>query len=605
MPQTEDIEYIKDYEAYDCINASEDDDDFDPQDEPYEPSPEELQNMSQNPFKAKVFDPETMLFDLAEARKTETKFRESILSLMMSVLISSDKPNALLCGPAGCGKTKIVEELAYRLENSENIVPQLKGYKIYALQLSDIVADSGLMGDLENKVKMLINYMSDQDEKRILFIDEIHMLFQEKAYRIVAQILKPALSRGKIKLIGATTTQEANLIDSDPAFCRRMTKIIVDEADHEQTVEILLSMNKHFASHYNISFALSRSKAERIVDIADEFCYSGSHRPDNAITLLDRSIASAVVKNASDKKTKITLTDSHIKETAFRMTSGHSTPHAFNERALRRDLSAVCGQEAIIDDLVNALKLHSLHIRPTKKPFTMLFIGPSGVGKTEVAKIIAKNCAGEKPITLNMSEFYYDAGINRIIGSPAGYLGSDSNVELPFDKLKSNPYQVILLDEFEKCDRAVQRLFMSVFDEGILTTSQGSVIDFSKSIIIATTNASCTAKGRSIGFNSDSTSDTQLISDLSDYFDVELINRFSQKYTFSEIKVIKRLRPELNIDTLFSADELAKAVDKITADTYNVKSGARPAVTAVSKFIDSKLLSHFSRRTKTYRLNQN
>ena len=130
------------------------------------------------------------------------------------------------------------------------------------------------MGDLENKVKMLINYMSDQDEKRILFIDEIHMLFQEKAYRIVAQILKPALSRGKIKLIGATTTQEANLIDSDPAFCRRMTKIIVDEADHEQTVEILLSMNEHFAKHYNISFALSRNKAEHIVDIADEFCYS-------------------------------------------------------------------------------------------------------------------------------------------------------------------------------------------------------------------------------------------------------------------------------------------------------------------------------------------
>lgn len=232
MPQTEDIEYIKKYEAYDCINDSEDDD-FDPLDELYEPDPVEIQNTSQNPFTAKVFDPETMFFDLAEARKTETKFRENILSMMMSVLISSDKPNALLCGPAGCGKTKIVEELAYRLKNSENIVPQLKGYRIYALQLSDIVADSGLMGDLENKVKMLINYMSDQDEKRILFIDEIHMLFQEKAYRIVAQILKPALSRGKIKLIGATTTQEANLIDSDPAFCRRMTKIIVDEADHE------------------------------------------------------------------------------------------------------------------------------------------------------------------------------------------------------------------------------------------------------------------------------------------------------------------------------------------------------------------------------------
>ena len=530
---TDDIEYIKNYEAYDCICASEDDD-FDPQDEPFEPTPEELFDMGENPFKSKKFAPEAMLFDLAEARKTETKFRENVISLMMSVLISSDKPNALLCGPAGCGKTKIAEELAYRLKNNEKIVPQLKGCKIYALQLSDIVADSGLMGDLENKVKMLIDYMSDKDEKRILFIDEIHMLFQDKAYRTVAQILKPALSRGKIKLIGATTTQEANLIDSDPAFCRRMTKIIVDEADHDQTVEILLSMNEYFARHYNISFALSRNKAERIVNIADEFCYSGTHRPDNAITLLDRSIASAVVKNASDKKMKIALTERIVKETAFRMTSGHSTPHTFNERAIRRDLSDICGQEAVIDDLVNALQLHSLHIRPTKRPLTMLFIGPSGIGKTEVAKIIARNCAGEKPITLNMSEFYSNAGINRIIGSPVGYMGSDSNLELPFDKLKSNPYQVILLDEFEKCDRAVQRLFMSVFDEGTLTTSLGSIIDFSKSIIIATTNAGCTSNGRSIGFNSYSTSETQLISELSDYFDVELINRFSYKYTFKE-----------------------------------------------------------------------
>jgi len=179
MPQTEDIEYIKKYEAYDCINISEDDD-FDPLDELYEPDPVEIQNMRQNPFTAKVFDPETMLFDLAEARKTETKFRENILSMMMSVLISSDKPNALLCGPAGCGKTKIVEELAYRLKNSENIVPQLKGYRIYAIQLSDIVADSGLMGDLENKVKMLIDYMSDKAEKRILFIDEIRYAFSGK-----------------------------------------------------------------------------------------------------------------------------------------------------------------------------------------------------------------------------------------------------------------------------------------------------------------------------------------------------------------------------------------------------------------------------------------
>ncbi len=127
--------------------------------------------------------PKQCFFDLAETRKTETKFRENILSLMMSVLISSDKPNALLCGPAGCGKTKIVEELAYRLKSSENIVPQLKGYRIYALQLSLISGQIQVLWvTLKNKVKMLINYMSDQDEKRILFIDEIHMLFFRKRH---------------------------------------------------------------------------------------------------------------------------------------------------------------------------------------------------------------------------------------------------------------------------------------------------------------------------------------------------------------------------------------------------------------------------------------
>lgn len=609
MNEEENESYIKNVEAYDDICESED--------EICEPEEAECGNMGM-PYYVKPFDAKKILTDLGAERHTPTKFRENIISLLMSVLISTDKPNALICGPAGCGKTKIVEELAYMLNENKGIVPQLKGYKIYALQLSDLVANTGLQGDLENKISKLIEYMSDKNEKRILFIDEIHMLFKTEPYMKIAQILKPALSRGKIKLIGATTTQEAKLIDTDPAFCRRMTKIIADEPDHSQTVEILLGMNEYFSEHYDISFSLSRSKAERIVDIADEFCYSGSHRPDNAITLLDRSIASAIVTNVSknsdksEKKLKIVLSDSIIKETAFRITSGHSKARPFDEKAMRKDLSAICGQDDICNNLVNVIKLHSLHIRPLKKPLTMLFVGPSGVGKTEIAKIIAKNCSGEKPIILNMSEYHSSASINRIIGSPVGYTGSDSSAELPFDKLNSNPYQVILLDEFEKCDRSVQRLFLSVFDEGTLTTGLGNTIDFSKTIIIATTNAGCTAKGKCIGFNSVKTADKQSIGELSNYFDIELVNRFSHRYTFSEIsmsvyrkiveeklnselELIKKLRPELNIDSLFDDEELAEAVEHITAETYNAKMGARPALTAVNKFIDNKLLlSDFS-----------
>jgi ATP-dependent Clp protease ATP-binding subunit ClpA len=303
---------------------------------------------------------------------------------------------------------------------------------------------------------------------------------------------------------------------------------------------------------------------------------------------------------------KIVLSDSLIKETAFRITSGHGKPMPFNEKALRRGFSGICGQEEICESLIKVLKLHSLHIRPLKKPLTMLFVGPSGVGKTEIARIIAKNCSGEKPIILNMSEYHSPASINRIIGSPAGYIGSDSNAELPFDALRSNPYQVILLDEFEKCDRAVQRLFMSVFDEGLLTANKGAAIDFSKAIIIATANAGCTSR-KPMGFTCGSSSEQLSSSELSDYFDIELVNRFAHRYTFSEIskdtyrKIVEdklhselldigKLRPELNIDSLFDADELSAAAEQITETTYDQKLGARPALTSVNSYIDDKLL---------------
>ena len=206
-----------------------------------------------------------------------------------------------------------------------------------------------------------------------------------------------------------------------------------------------------------------------------------------------------------------------MEDVAFKLTTGNSKVRKFNEKKFSKALLSIKGQEDILKDITRVIRLYDMHIRPRKKPLTFLFAGPSGVGKSEVAKVISEEYFGEKPIILNMAEYHSSASINRIIGAPTGYAGFDSNTELPFDVLDTNPYRLILLDEFEKCDRSVQRLFMSVFDEGTMKTSLGKEIDFSKTIIIATTNAGCTGKVGSIGFGDAGTGESLTVSDLSDY----------------------------------------------------------------------------------------
>ena len=304
-----------------------------------------------------------------------------------------------------------------------------------------------------------------------------------------------------------------------------------------------------------------------------------------------------------------------VEETAIKISSGNSKVRKFNEDLFRKELSVIHGQDGILDEFIKVIKLYDLHLRPRKKPLTFLFAGASGVGKTEVTKILANNYIGEKPIILNMAEYHSSASINRIIGSPAGYVGSDSSAELPFDALDSNPYQVILLDEFEKCDRSVQRLFMSVFDEGVLKTNSGNTIDFSKAIIIATTNAGCTDRKNHIGFGVSDEMEDLSVSDLSQYFDVELINRFSHRYTFNNISrsvyteiladIYKRELAQIDLKKLgigqsrYLPQELDKKRLELLAEKSYVPSlGARPALTTVTEYIDNTVLMLVERKRK-------
>lgn len=546
-------------------------------------------------------------------------FRDELVHQTLAVLISKNKPNALLVGPAGVGKTKIVEHIAWSLANDDPIIPdRLKGATVYELPLSNIVAGSSYVGQLEEKIKAVIEFMTDPTNKAILFIDEIHQLVGDsQTYEKIAQILKPALARGEMRVIGATTVQEATNLADDPAFNRRFSRLIVDELTQQQTIEILQFAKMGFVMHYQNKVVIDDSLMPTVVNIADQYSTAGSHRPDNALTLLDRAIGDAVVKRkvmevnaqndpavlaAIKSMPLIPVTERQLKQTAMKLMTGHSKKETLDMQSLTDHLSVIRGQDDIIAKLITLLKRDDRKLFPRTKPLTMLFAGTSGVGKTEVTKIIALEMTGVKPITLNMGEYHSSASINRIIGAPAGYVGYDSHGELPFDALESNPYQIILLDEFEKCDKSVQRLFMSAFDEGYIKTNKGKIIDFSKSIIIATTNAAHKGDSKSLGFISQSGNESlrTQVNDLSKWFDVELLNRFQNRiFTFHELsediyrdiivdkyhKEVARIRDENRRITLpddIPDDELTELVRQ----TYVPAFGARPAASAVQEYIE-------------------
>lgn len=577
---------------------------------------------SSNPFSSNDIDVTEILINYNEKFKSKSTclFRDEIIRQVEAILIGQTKPNALLVGAPGTGKTKIPEHLAHLIANKSPSLPDnLKQCIIYELPLSNLVAGSSFVGQLEEKCKAVIEFASDPKNHVILFIDEIHCLVSDSnTYDKIAQIFKPALARGDIKVIGATTLQESQNLMNDPALNRRFTRVVVNELSREQTIEILQQLKAGFFAHYNNKIIINDDTIVATAIIADEYKSAGSHRPDTAITLLDRTIADAIInrKKLEDElrndpqmlsalNPMIPITEKQLKATAKRLMTGFSKKDQTDFKVLQQKLSEIKGQDNAVNSLIDKLKRDSLNIYERVRPLSVLFAGSSGVGKTAIAKIIAEDMTGVAPITLNMTEYNSPASINRIIGSPAGYVGYSSHNELPFDILESNPYQVILLDELEKADIAVQRLFMSALEEGYITTAKGKIVDFTKAIIIATTNAGHKERKNQLGFMStkSTTSVKTDISELSHWFDTEFLNRFDEIYTFNDIDVdiyreilidkynrdVTRIlseKPRLKLLPQIPDDDL----DRIVAETYIPEFGARPANKAIKKYIEDQLL---------------
>lgn len=575
--------------------------------------------------------PDSLLnFNDRYKNKSNCKFREDVIDQTLSVLIGQEKPNPLLIGEAGVGKTKIAEELAHRLANNHVTIPDLiKGSVIFGFQPSNLVAGTGIRGQLEEKVKELLEFASDKKNKAILFIDEIHMLFSgDPSYEQISQILKPALSRGDIKVIGATTMSEAQKLYKDPAFERRMQSVIVNELTEDQSLEILESIAPTTSSRYN-TIPLTTDLLCFMVDMSQKYSNGKSHQPDASVTLLDRVCAQLHVKrkrdieNAKDpntgnpqllqilQTTPIVVNETNIEGIAVSLLRGHaSNPTVDYDEATTEIKETVLGQDEQIDFVMSKIKGRSLGLFETTKPLAFLWAGNSGTGKTELAKQLAKRIVDTELIIINMNELSESHHTARLIGAPAGYVGYDSMQELPLDPLKTNPYRVILLDEFEKAHREVRRLFMSALDEGYMKTARGERIRFDKAIIIATTNEGFSNKKEPVvGFGQQIVKESNLNATLDrfgDTFEPEILNRFQNNIVgFNDItkevyatilqNVYKKRLEYIATKKPKYRKRFADELDETTLQTlvdqsYVKKFNARPSQATIDNYIESQII---------------
>ncbi|KKI93916.1 Clp protease ClpX [Bacillus sp. SA1-12] len=578
--------------------------------------------------------------------------RDEEVDRVIEILNRRNKNNPVLIGEPGVGKTAVVEGLALKIANG-TVPSKLANKEVYLLDVASLVASTGIRGQFEERMKKLIEELQ-QRKNIILFIDEIHQLVgagSAEGSMDAGNILKPALARGELQVVGATTLKEYRTIEKDAALERRFQPVMVNEPSLEQAVNILKGLQEKYEKYHHVTYTEDAINA----------CVALSHRyiqdrflPDKAIDLLDEagSKKNLTILNVNEEEIKehleqlskqkeeatknenyelaAKLRDEENRLEAQLSQEGNSEKPTVdvediqgiiekktgipvgklqeNEQAKMKHLEKrlsekVIGQAEAVKKVAKAIRRSRAGLKPKTRPIgSFLFVGPTGVGKTELTKTLAEELFGSKDamIRLDMSEYMEKHSVSKIIGSPPGYVGHDEAGQLT-EKVRRNPYSIILLDEIEKAHPDVQHMFLQILEDGRLTDSGGRTVSFKDTVIIMTSNAGVGEKRITVGFETASNTaveESQLLQSLGSFFKPEFLNRFDNIIEFSSLK-----KDDLNKIVTLMLNELAsvleeqditltvtdKAKEKLAILGYHPSFGARPLRRMIQEHVEDKL----------------
>jgi len=586
---------------------------------------------------------------------------------LVTILSRRTKNNPVLIGEPGVGKTAIVEGLAQRIA-SEDVPEHLLDKRIIQLDLAGMIAGTKYRGEFEERLKKVVAELQEQ-KNVIVFIDELHLLVGAGAAEgalDAANMLKPALARGEIRLIGATTLDEYRKhIEKDTALERRFQTIVVPEPKLKDTIAILKGLKPYYEKHHGVT--ISDEVIEDAVYMADRYI-NERYMPDKAIDVIDEAAARVRVKSGRkpsklrdymrqlknlnekmeeavtaedyeraalyktrisqlntkleetrteyEKKTPVVLGDEDIAYAISLMTGIPVNRVQKSEAKLLRNLEAhiekyVIGQREAVEKVSRAIRRSRSGVASNKRPIgSFVFMGPTGVGKTELAKVLAREVFGSEDnlIKIDMSEFSERHTASRLVGAPAGYVGYDDGGQLT-DKIRRQPYSVVLFDEIEKANSEVFNLLLQILEDGTLTDAKGHKVDFSNTIVILTSNlgADRMMKESSLGFNAVTRNDEKQLDEvhaenalaaeeaLNRIMRPELINRFDSIVTFRALtkkevgKIFDKLLSELQDRLVRKGIHLviaASAKRQIITEGHDEKYGARPLRRAMQDLLE-------------------
>ena len=583
--------------------------------------------------------------------------RDKEIARVIQILSRRTKNNPCLIGEPGVGKTAIAEGIALRI-HSGNVPMHLKNKQVYLLDLTSLVAGTQFRGQFESRVKGLIAEVK-QEGNIILFIDEVHNLVgagNSEGSMNAANILKPALSRGEIQVIGATTFEEyRKYIEKDSALERRFQPVTVNEPTIDETVEVLNGIAKYYESYHRVHIS---PEMIRLCAVLAERYITDRFLPDKAIDLLDESCACTNLRSpeieaydtlmqkkeeleqkekALEDETEINYEelaqvkgerirlDASIEEAAKKLDDVQVTSDdlskvielwtgipahkiaetEFTKLANLEDRlkSHIIGQDEAVDLLAKAIKRTRVQLSPRRRPASFIFVGPTGVGKTELVKVLAEELfdSNEPLIRLDMTEFMEKHSVARMIGSPPGYVGYDEAGQLT-EKVRRRPYSVILFDEIEKAHPDVMNILMQILDEGKIDDAQGRTVSFENTVICMTSNAGSTDKSIGVGFNRTDTeiSKEKAMKGLREFLRPEFISRIDEivvfrnleKKDFEKIAALmldEMKQPLLEKNITMQYDDAALAA--IAEDSYGKPYGARDIRRVIRQTVEDQVAS--------------